>query len=201
MSAKAKWKVVQSAIGTTMDGIPGKNDAEALDELRDAALAEYRAGKAPPMTGEIDTAEVDDRSEKNIATLLEPVRPIARALVHAAAKEGITVKVISGTRTYAEQDALYAKGRTAPGSKVTNARGGYSNHNFGVAFDIGVFDGAKYITDGPEYDRIGAIGKKLGLMWGGDWTSFKDKPHFEYNPKGLTLAQMRERKANGQPIV
>nr|WP_295770097.1 M15 family metallopeptidase [Rhodoferax sp.] len=41
-------------------------------------------------------------------------------------------------RSCAEQDALYAQGRTAPGNKVTNAKSGDSNHNFGIAFDIGV---------------------------------------------------------------
>jgi len=46
------------------------------------------------------------------------------------------LKLISGLRTYEEQDALYAQGRTAPGPKVTNAPGGHSNHNFGLAFDM-----------------------------------------------------------------
>lgn len=56
----------------------------------------------------------------------------------------------SGLRTYEEQNALYAQGRTAPGNKVTNAKGGFSNHNFGIAFDIGIFEGAKYLGDSPN---------------------------------------------------
>ena len=59
-----------------------------------------------------------------------------------SAQNGIIIKVISGLRTYDEQNGLHAKGRTTPGKIVTNARGGYSNHNFGIAFDIGVFEGA-----------------------------------------------------------
>lgn len=39
-------------------------------------------------------------------------------------------------RTFAEQDALYAQGRTKPGSIVTYAKGGQSYHNFGLAVDI-----------------------------------------------------------------
>lgn len=202
MSAADLWKQVQATIGTKQDGIPGKNDAEALEDIRDAALAEYRAKKAgapkAPETGD----GVDERSEKNIATLAPAAQPIARALIRAAAKAGIAIKVISGSRTYAEQDELYAKGRTKPGNKVTNARGGYSNHNFGIAFDVGVFgpDGA-YIPESPDYARVGALGKALGLAWGGDWKNIVDEPHFEYNPNGYTLAQMRERKANNQPIA
>src|SRR5215207_9435814 len=44
---------------------------------------------------------------------------------------GYTYKVTSAYRSNAEQDALYAQGRTKPGSKVTNARGGQSKHNPG----------------------------------------------------------------------
>jgi hypothetical protein len=29
------------------------------------------------------------------------------------------------------------------------------------------------------YDLIVPIAKKLGITWGGDWTGFPDKPHFE----------------------
>ena len=67
----------------------------------------------------------DDRSEKNIATLLPQAQRIARLWLKAATTRadelGLTVKIIDGTRTYAEQNKLYAK---TP--RVTNARGGYS---------------------------------------------------------------------------
>lgn len=198
MSARATWKLIQAVLGTTQDGIPGKNDENALEELRDAALAEYRAAKVAPIPTQ---PPVDARSEKNIATLLPEAQPLARALVHLAQTHGVEIKIIDGSRTYEEQAAIYAKGRTAPGKIVTNARPGYSNHNFGIAFDIGVFEGATYIPESPLYDKVGALGKTLGLAWGGDWKTLVDKPHFEYNPKGYTIAQMRARKAAGQPIV
>jgi hypothetical protein len=95
------------------------------------------------------TGEVDSRSEGVIATLLPQVQPYARALVGKAAANGITIKVISGLRTYDEQNALYAQGRDKPDRIVTNARGGYSNHNFGVAFDVGLFKGNAY-RDGRQ---------------------------------------------------
>lgn len=107
-------------------------------------------------------------------------------------QKGVDVRIISGLRTYAEQDALYAKGRTAPGPKVTNARAGFSNHNFGTAWDIGLFEGKKYLTDSPLYKEIGEISRSLGLKWGGDFKSFKDYPHYEVST-GLTMAQMRDR--------
>lgn len=183
---------LQRWAGVEPDGMYGQRTAAALVEKLGLADDEEPA----PVT-----AGVDDRSAKNIATLLPPVQPLARALIHAASNQDIIIKVISGTRTYAEQDALYAKGRTTPGPKVTNAKGGFSNHNFGIAFDIGIFRGGAYIPESPIYKVIGSLGKNLGLQWGGDWQSIVDEPHFEYNPKGFTVSQMRERKAAGQPVV
>lgn len=105
-------------------------------------------------------------------------------------------------RTFAEQDALYAQGRTklfdANGKKlgvVTKAKGGQSIHNFGLALDIvllkdtngdGTFESASW-EDTIDFDKDGradwmeivSILKKNGWIWGGDWKSFKDKPHFE----------------------
>jgi peptidoglycan L-alanyl-D-glutamate endopeptidase CwlK len=105
---------------------------------------------------------VDDRSEKAIATLLPQVQPYARALVKKAAQHGITIKVIAGMRTYDEQNELFTQGRTKPGRIVTNARGGFSNHKFGIAFDVGVFEGANYLGESPKYKAVGALGMDLG---------------------------------------
>lgn len=153
----------------------------------------------------IDTA--DPRSEKNIVTLLPEVQPLARALVHKAALSGIQIKILSGLRTYAEQDELYALGRTKPGNKVTNARGGHSNHNFGIAFDIGVFEGNKYLANSAKYKAVGVLGMDMGLEWGGNWKTIVDQPHFQLRPawaNGLKekamLAELRIRNASAMPV-
>jgi peptidoglycan L-alanyl-D-glutamate endopeptidase CwlK len=160
-------------------------------------------GKAPALS----ISKVDKRSEKNIATLLPEVQPIARALVQKAAANGITIKIISGRRTYDQQNKLYAKGRTLPGEKATNARGGYSNHNFGIAFDIGVFSGSRYLGDSSRYKAVGALGMDLGLEWGGNWTSMVDQPHFQLRPawgKDLVerklLTALRKRDRDDLPV-
>lgn len=146
----------------------------------------------------------DDRTEKNIATLLPPVQEKARQFMELAIaameKHGVTVKIISGTRTYAEQDELYSHGRTKPGPKVTNARGGYSWHNHACAFDIGLFEGKKYLEDSPHYATLGPIGEQVGLEWGGRW-KFVDLPHYQYNPNGVTLAEARELHDQGKTVL
>lgn len=155
-------KSIQQNLGVSLDGKPGPETWNAIGEKLEA------------LPTQSDDDAVDARSEKNIATLLPPVQGYARALVHAAAAVNIQIRIISGTRSYAEQDALYAKGRTEDGDVVTNAKGGYSNHNFGIAFDVGVFEGSKYLGESPKYKAIGALGVQLGLSWGGSWNSFKD---------------------------
>jgi peptidoglycan L-alanyl-D-glutamate endopeptidase CwlK len=168
----------------------------------------------------------DPRTEANIATLTPATQAAARKFLAAIAESnrlpaGYAVKIICGTRTYAEQDALYAQGRTAPGPVVTNAPGGFSNHNFGIAFDLGVFDqSGRYIDDLPDaglagwdearvshfYRSLAPIGKALGLEWGGDWESIDDEPHYELNPwpdlsENDKLARLRSMTEAGEAIA
>ena len=191
---------IQKKLGVQVDGRAGPETWGAIY----AHIVRPTVAGLPP--GEAIEA-VDPRSEKNIATLLPEVQPIARALVQKAAFNGIRIKVISGLRTYAEQDELYAQGRTKPGLKVTNARGGYSNHNFGVAFDVGVFEGQKYLEDSVKYKAVGVLGTDLGLEWGGNWKTIVDQPHFQLRPAWAVdwteremLAELRGRFAAGTPV-
>jgi len=170
---------VQQVLGVDVDGKAGPQTWSAIYER----VVDRKIDAQNPLDA---ISPVDSRSEKVIATLLPQVQPIARALVQKASLAGITIKIISGLRTYAEQDALYAQGRTTPGSVVTKARGGYSNHNFGIAFDIGVFEGSKYLPDSPKYKAVGALGVDLGLDWGGNWKTIVDQPHFQLRPTWAT---------------
>lgn len=89
-----------------------------------------------------------------------------------------------GVRSIADQDKLYAEGRTTSGGIVTDARGGESPHNYGCASDFTVWTPeGKPIWMGSKDPRwqeyIDAI-KKSGLYWGGDFPGhFKDIDHVE----------------------
>lgn len=113
-------------------------------------------------------------------------------LVAIMAAVGFPVVVTDEYRTFEEQDALYAQGRTKPGSIVTNAKGGESLHNFRCAFDVAFKKGNGVSYDG-DFVMLGKVGKILGLEWGGDWTSFVDKPHFQYTA-GYSLADFQQGK-------
>jgi len=116
------------------------------------------------------------------------VHPALSAKVHAAmdalAAKRTFFRVAQGLRTYAEQDALYAQGRTSPGHIVTNARGGWSNHNFGMAVDCypflsGASGDLNWNARSPQFGAMVDALKWEGLVWGGDWHSLPDPPHFQ----------------------
>lgn len=153
----------------------------------------------------------DPRSERNIATLLPKMQIATRKLL-ALARDHFSqaeVQILSGTRTYAEQDMLFAKR-----PKVTNARGGQSNHNFGIAVDVGIFVYGKYYTGATRlqekaYEDLAKLikpalgfsgGKERLLDWGGDWKSIVDKPHYELHT-GKSVSQCRALLEAGKPYV
>ena len=156
---------------------------------------------------------LDDRSERNIATLHPDLVNRASAFISAAkslaAQRGLDVKCICGLRSFSEQAALYAKGRTAPGPIVTKAQPGSSMHNFGLAIDIGVFskDGKTYHGSHALYRELGPLGESLGFEWGGRW-KFNDEPHYQFRPAWSTnmterevLASLRQRVADRIDIL
>jgi peptidoglycan L-alanyl-D-glutamate endopeptidase CwlK len=109
---------------------------------------------------------------------------------------GLQIRVTSGYRNFTEQMGLYALGRARLPSgvwevvdmrkKVTDARGGESYHNFGLAVDSAFMGDDPYLSKmpTPESDilwaNFGKIGKSWGFEWGGDWQKKKlDRPHLQ----------------------
>jgi peptidoglycan L-alanyl-D-glutamate endopeptidase CwlK len=167
---------------------------------------------------------MDQRSLTNIAGLIPAAQEKAKAFydaIYASNRlpRGWYISIISGLRSYEEQEVLYQEGRTTPGKIVTDAPPGYSNHNFGTAFDIGIFNlDGQYIDDLPDrglmteaqvssyYRMLAPIGKSLGLEWGGDWESIDDEPHYELIlwpelTEDQRLAKLRGLHDQGQPIA
>lgn len=109
-------------------------------------------------------------------------------------KVGLKMVIGECLRTVAEQDALYAQGRTRPGIRVTNAPGRTysSQHQWGIAFDFYRGDGKGAYDDSDNFfGRVGALAKQIGLGWGGDWKSPVDKPHVYLPQWGSTTSVLR----------
>jgi peptidoglycan L-alanyl-D-glutamate endopeptidase CwlK len=146
----------------------------------------------------------DMRSETNIITLAPKVQALARKFLTIMKNNSLDVRIISGTRTYAEQDALFRKGRFGSTEKiVTNAKGGQSNHNFGLAWDIGLFEGGKYITDNKKYKQLAplALSELPELEWGGSWVKFPDTPHYQYKTLISSVSGIRALFEKGEPYL
>lgn len=117
-------------------------------------------------------------------------------------ENGISIKFSEGYRTVAEQDALYAQGRTKPGNVVTNARGSSysSQHQWGIAADFYLnmdIDGDGDKKDDAFNDvtnmfsRVGRLAEEVGLSWGGNWTRIVDKPHLYIGKWGSTTSSLK----------
>jgi peptidoglycan L-alanyl-D-glutamate endopeptidase CwlK len=120
-------------------------------------------------------------SDKRLQRLHPALAAAVRGVIADLAARGIVVEVVQGLRTFEEQDELYAKGRTKPGAIVTQARGGESNHNYGLAADLCPFTGDTPDWNAPMavWTAIGTAAIAHGLEWGGQWKKFLDKPHVQ----------------------
>lgn len=122
-------------------------------------------------------------SEKRLSALMPEFAAKVRQIVEGLDKRGFVVEITQGLRTFAEQDALYAQGRTRKGPKVTFAKGGQSLHNYGVAVDFALMVNGKYAWPDPHpvWQAIGEEAVKAGLEAGFYWKPGKqDKPHVEW---------------------
>lgn len=134
--------------------------------------------------------------DKYTQKIIDKIHPKLRAeltTIIEAIQDKLTgsakIRLTQGLRTISYQNSLYAQGRTTKGSIVTNAKGGQSNHNYGLAVDFCLIINGKemsynevkdYDADGvSDWSEVVKIFKSFGWNWGGDFKSIKDSPHFE----------------------
>jgi peptidoglycan L-alanyl-D-glutamate endopeptidase CwlK len=160
-----------------------------------------------------------DKISEQRAKLLHPkVRDEVKQLIEnaeAGLPANMAVRIVQGLRTIDEQNALYAQGRTKPGSIVTNAKGGSSFHNYGLAIDFAILtdkDGNGSFEDlswdiKRDNDKDGTadwlevvkVFEAAGWSWGGKWSSIKDYPHLE-KTFGYTWRQLLEKYNSGATV-
>jgi peptidoglycan L-alanyl-D-glutamate endopeptidase CwlK len=123
--------------------------------------------------------------------LLHPKLRAEAGLIYGeidCAIKNATCRFTQTLRAIEEQNALYAQGRTKPGPIVTNAKGGLSYHNYGLAIDIAFINGGKLSYDmkadidkdaKADWMEVVEIFRQFGWEWGGTWATIKDYPHFQ----------------------
>ncbi len=116
-------------------------------------------------------------ASRDISELSAVAQQACKLLFQECYKSGITdIFITEGYRSQARQNYLYEQGRTRPGNIVTWTRN--SNHTSRRAWDIAVAP-PKSLYDVVTLNKVGAIARKLGITWGGDWSGTVDRPHFE----------------------
>jgi peptidoglycan L-alanyl-D-glutamate endopeptidase CwlK len=148
------------------------------------------------------------RTTKLLETLTPEARAVISDLLELGYKNGMNAQVHSAYRSPAEQDKLYAQGRTLPGKIVTNARGtpvAQSSHCYRLAVDIHFDMNKDGIAewDMALYQKLWDLAEKAGLdkkglRWGGNWKSFREGPHFEVT-SGKTWQQLAGQKTDPVP--
>ena len=132
---------------------------------------------------------------RDLEVLYPKFRDKIELLKQECERQGLLLGIGETFRTMAEQDALYAKGRTVPGQIVTNAKGRdyNSQHQWFIAMDFFKNIKGQEYSDLEFFSRVGSIAKSLGLGWGGDWTSPKDRPHIYWKEFGDTPRLLKSR--------
>ena len=125
-------------------------------------------------------------ASRDLSALAPIVRARALAFIAECQRQQLQALIYCTGRTPAEQDALYASGRTKPGPILTNARGLQSGHVYGPdgfawAFDaVPMFNGKCLWTDDAALNTMGACGEAVGLEWAGRWRGkLRELVHFQ----------------------
>jgi len=131
-------------------------------------------------------------NSRNLDDLLPAVKVRVEKFLNAAKDAGIDLLVTSTYRDNESQNALYAQGRTKQGRIVTNAKGGQSFHNYRCAVDVVPLLNGKPVWDAENdiWQKVGDFGIAAGLEWAGNWTKFREMPHFQYT-NGLNLSDLQ----------
>ena len=133
-------------------------------------------------------------NSRSLSDLNPKVAAMCSEFINRCKAQHIDILITSTYRDAESQNALYAQGRTAPGKKVTNAKGGQSYHNWKVAFDFcPLVNGKPNWSDVALYTKCGEIAEGVGLEWAGRWKTFKELAHCQYTG-GLTLHDFQQGK-------
>ena len=196
----------QRRMSLTVDGLVGSETLKVLRALRQSTVIPEKPVGNDDHKNFANQDTGDRTSERTIAKIHPQLFGRAKELIIRLKQEkGITIRAYSGFRSYAQQNELFAKGRTTAqleekgifgvagkpnDRKVTKVLAGNSFHNFGLAIDVVEIKNGKALWSNPNWEEIGAFGESIGWEWGGRWTSFVDRPHFEFD-FGLSRSQLR----------
>ena len=122
-------------------------------------------------------------NSRKLSDLRSDVRANAELLLAECERQGLRVLVTQTLRDDEYQAKLYAQGRTLPGQIVTNSKV-TTYHGAGLAFDICQNIKGHEYSDLAFFANVAILAKHMGFTWGGNWKSFPDRPHFQWDAGG-----------------
>lgn len=168
---------------------------QAFDDAYYTSQSSFSGGSDASGANSGHSASEYASGDGGVTQVLPEVKKLEEEFLKKCAEQGLDVKIVCDIRTVAEQNELYAQGRTKGGSIVTRANGSeyQSYHQWGLAFDF-CHKTQGYEPSDPEFwSKVGAVGKSIGLEWGGDWTSFVDRPHLQLSKYGGNVGELKQK--------
>lgn len=134
-------------------------------------------------------------NSRNLSDLRADVRVNVGTLLALCKEQGLNVLITQTLRDNEYQAYLYAQGRTRPGSIITNSKT-TTFHGAGLAIDFCENRKGHEYNDPSFFQNVAIIAKGIGFSWGGDWKTFVDYPHLQWDDHGrYTTAMLRAGKA------
>ena len=130
-------------------------------------------------------------NSRDIELLRPDVAANCQKWLELCKEAGLNVLITNTVRDKEYQEYLYAQGRTRPGSIVTNGKiPTFHADTAGLAFDFCKNVKGHEYDDADFFKQAAAIAKKMGFSWGGDWKSFPDAPHIQWDNQGAWSSKM-----------
>lgn len=130
-------------------------------------------------------------NSRDIDLLRSDVAENCRIWLERCKEAGLKVLIVNTVRDKAYQEYLYEQGRTRPGSIVTNGRTPtFHSDKAGLAFDFCKNVKGQEYSDAAFFKKAAALAKEMGFSWGGDWKSFPDTPHIQWDKQGAYTGAM-----------
>jgi peptidoglycan L-alanyl-D-glutamate endopeptidase CwlK len=139
----------------------------------------------------------DKRTRSYFDELHPKFKPLVGKFFSKIEDNGMIVYITSGYRTFEEQTKLHNQ-------NSSNAKPGYSYHNFGLAVDINVLKNGIFILKKPDslekwkQSFVPELARQSGIRWMGKFGNYHDPVHFDYVPRGMDSKKLRERVLNGK---
>ena len=130
-------------------------------------------------------------NSRDISLLRPDVAANCRKWLERCKAAGLNVLITNTVRDKEYQESLYAQGRTKPGNIVTNGRTPtFHADTAGLAFDFCKNVKGEEYADVDFFKKAAALAKEMGFSWGGDWKSFPDMPHIQWDNGGKWTSSM-----------